>query len=178
MDKRVKLEIHRIVQTRALRPKRALEVGGLTGPNSLLRFPEFADTEKVCLNLAEKPDHNGIKTVTCNANDMHVFKDGEFDLVVSNAMLEHDKFFWKSIAEMKRVLAPGGFLILGVPGYDADPKKETGLSTPVFKFHFAVDYYRFSDMCVREVFFEGLEDVKVQSILTPPRIVGSGRKAS
>jgi ubiquinone/menaquinone biosynthesis C-methylase UbiE len=119
---------------------------------------------------------DGVKAVVCNANDMAIFPDNYFDLVLSNAMLEHDKYFWKSIAEMRRVLKPGGVMIIGVPGYDSDPAKTHGIKTAVFKFHFKVDYYRFSDMCVRDLFFDGMEAVEVKSILSPARIIGVGIK--
>ena len=38
------------------------------------------------------------------------------------------------------------------------------------------DYYRYSEQAVRDVFFEGMKDVKVHSMLVPPRIFGVGTK--
>ena len=40
-----------------------------------------------------------------------------FDAVVCNAMLEHDKHFWKTIEEIHRVSRPGAIIAIGVPGY-------------------------------------------------------------
>lgn len=174
MHRRIKSEFHRIIRERGLRPQAALEVGGGLGANSLLRFPELEGAERVCLNLHRRPDRDGIRAVAGNANDMRMFRSGAFDLVMSNAMLEHDRRFWKSVAEMRRVLRPSGVLIIGVPGFDADPAHETGDATLTYKVHFEVDYYRFSEQAVREVFFEGLKDVEARSLLTPPRFVASG----
>jgi hypothetical protein len=36
------------------------------------------------------------------------------------------------------------------------------------------DYYRFSPQAFREVFFEGMRDVEVYSVMFPPIIIGSG----
>ena len=99
-----------------------------------------------------------------------------FDLVMSNATLEHDKHFWLSLAEMRRVLAPGGLLIIGTPGYKKNPERDHGKSTHTYRVHYHFDYYRFSDQAFRDVFFDGMEDVAVRGILNPPRIIGLGFK--
>jgi SAM-dependent methyltransferase len=170
----VQRRFHQIIRDTRIRPARALEVGGHTGPKSLLRAPELAQAERYCLNLAKKGSVDGITAVQGNANDMGVFEDGMFDLVLSNAMLEHDKYFWLSLAEMRRVLAPGGLLVIGAPGYVHDPEHDEGKATATYRVHYTVDYYRFSDQAFRDVFFEGMEDVTVAAILRPPRIIGHG----
>ena len=160
-----------------MRPERALEVGGLMGENSLLRFPELAGAERYCLNLYEMPSEDGITAVKGNGNDMRgVFRSNWFDLVVCSATLEHDKRFWLSVKEMQRVLKPGGLLIISVPGYIEDPENDKGRSTLTYRVHYKFDYYRFSRQAVRKVFFEGMERVRVQPYLTPPRIFGWGYK--
>ena len=103
----VQRAIHQIVRDSRIEPSRALEVGGSTGPGSLLRMPELEGCDRFCLNLREKRSDQHITAVRGNANHMSMFDDGMFDLVLCNATLEHDKFFWLSLAEMKRVLAPG-----------------------------------------------------------------------
>lgn len=42
-------------------------------------------------------------------------EDATFDAVVSGQALEHDKFFWLTVANVARVLRPGGHAILIVP---------------------------------------------------------------
>jgi SAM-dependent methyltransferase len=168
---------HTIIRRAGIRPERALEVGGLMGEKSLLRFPELAAAERYCLNLVELPSEDGITAVTGNANDMRdVFKDDMFDLVVCSATLEHDKRFWLTVAEMKRVLRPGGLLIISVPGYVKDPDRDQGRATHTYRVHYAFDYYRFSEQAVREVFFEGMQRVRVRPVMFPPRIFGHGYK--
>jgi SAM-dependent methyltransferase len=168
---------HTIIQWAGIRPERALEVGGLMGADSLLRFPELAGAGRYCLNLVEMPSDDEITAVTGNANDMRdVFEDDLFDLVLCCATLEHDKRFWLSVAEMRRVLKPGGLLIISVPGYVKDPERDEGRATHTYRVHYSFDYYRFSEQAVREVFFEGMRRVRVKPIMFPPRIFGHGYK--
>jgi SAM-dependent methyltransferase len=168
---------HAIIRRAGVRPERALEVGGLMGADSLLRFPELAGAERYCLNLVELPSEDGITAVAGNANDMRdVFKDDQFDLVLCSATLEHDKRFWLSVAEMQRVLKPGGLLIISVPGYVKDPDRDQGRATHTYRVHYSFDYYRFSEQAVREVFFEGMRRVRVRPVMFPPRIFGHGYK--
>jgi SAM-dependent methyltransferase len=168
---------HRIIRRTGIRPERALEVGGLMGADSLLRFPELAGAERYCLNLYEMPSEDGITAVKGNANDMrHVFRSNWFDLVLCCATLEHDKSFWRSVEEMRRVLKPGGLMIISVPGYIEDPENDVGRSTLTYRVHYKFDYYRFSEQAVRQVFFDGMERVRVHPFMTPPRIFGHGYK--
>jgi SAM-dependent methyltransferase len=164
-----------IVRRTGVKPRRALEVGGVMGKGSLLRFPELAGAERFCLNLASMPSADGITSITGNANHMDMFEDDSFDLVLCCSTLEHDKHFWLSVAEMQRVMSPGGLLVIGVPGYTKRDDDE-GRSTRTYRVHFKFDYYRFSEQAVREVFFEGMENVKVSAVLTPPRLIAHGRK--
>jgi SAM-dependent methyltransferase len=168
---------HRIIRRSGVLPQRALEVGGVMGKDSLLRFPELEGAERYCLNLRELSSRDGITAVKGNGNDMRgVFRSNWFDLVVCSATLEHDKRFWLSVKEMQRVLKPGGLLIISVPGYIADRENDQGRSTVTYRVHYKFDYYRFSQQAVRTVFFEGMERVRVQPFLTPPRIFGWGYK--
>jgi SAM-dependent methyltransferase len=176
MGPKVQQTFHAIIRDSRFQPRRALEVGGVLGPDSLLGFPELESAERYCLNLVTMASRAGITAVAGNANDMHAFEDETFDLVMSNATLEHDKHFWLSLAEMRRVLAPGGLLIIGTPGYTRTPELDHGRSTHTFQVHYRFDYYRFSDQAFRDVFFDGMEDVAVQAILVPPRIIGLGFK--
>ncbi len=165
---------HHIIRRTGIKPERALEVGGVMGKGSLLRFPELAEADRFCLNLAEMPSADGITSITGNANKMD-FQDGSFELVLCCSTLEHDKHFWLSVAEMKRVLRPGGLLVIGVPGY-TKRDDDHGRSTVTYKVHFKFDFYRFSEQAVREVFFDGMENVRVSAVLTPPRLLAHGRK--
>ena len=176
MNPAVQARIHDIIRASGIKPERALEVGGTTGARSLLRTNALADCERYCLNLVRLASDEDITAVRGNANHMRCFADGTFDLVMSNAMLEHDRYFWRSIAEMKRVLVPGGLLILGAPGFVRDVANDRGASTSTFRVHYRFDYYRFSEQAFREVLFEGMERITVTPMLQPPRLVGFGWK--
>jgi SAM-dependent methyltransferase len=176
MHPKVMAAIHGVVRDSGLRARRALEVGGRTGPRSLLRAPEIEPAERYCLNLTRERSRDGVTAVVGNANHMDMFEDGSFDLVLCNATLEHDRSFWLSLAEMKRVLRRGGLLVIGVPGFVRDPQRDRGRRTITYKVHYRFDYYRFSEQAVREVFFDGMERVDAFAILVPPRIIGHGYK--
>lgn len=101
-----------------------LEVGAMPDPMTLLNLPALAGraTSKLGLNMTVNDENvkalsGGLEFVEGNANDMSQFADDRFDAVLCNATLEHDRYFWKSIAEMRRVTKPGGILIIGTPGY-------------------------------------------------------------
>src|SRR4051794_13053899 len=149
MHPKLQRRFHRIVRQSGIRPERVLEVGGYVGHKSLLRSPELERADRFCINLKEQPSGTGIHHTVGNANDMHMFKTNSFDIVVSCAVHEHDKRFWLSMAEMKRVLRPGGLLIIAVPGFVKGPHDD-GDNTPTFRVHTSHDYYRFSQRAVRE----------------------------
>ncbi len=169
-------EFHRIIRESRVRPRSVLDVGGTLGRGSLLRFPELAGASRSCLNLRRlKKKDAEIEAVEGDANDMP-FEDERFDLVMSNATLELDKYFWRSLGEMRRVLEPGGLLVIGVPGYIRNPEQDHGLSTHTYRVHYRFDYYRFSEQAVRDVFLEGMDGPAITVVPRPPRIIGSGWK--
>jgi len=142
----------------------------------------------VGINLVEVGTYTDFEVIKCNANNMSVFADESFDLVMSNATLEHDPYFWKSVAEIKRVCRKGGIIIIGVPSFGRRGGLLSRLSflpdsikhsTLTFHLHYSPgigDYYRFSEQCLLEVILEGLHQKTAHSILSPPRIIGFGIK--
>ncbi len=175
---------------------RVLEVGAVPNTDSLLNMKCLANaTEKTGLNLKEPARFADFDIVQGNANHMD-FEDERFDLVLCNAVLEHDRSFWKSISEILRVTAPGGVIVLGAPGYTTRkdihylswlnrfPWVEKWVSpftasTRTLRVHpDPEDYYRFSIPAFEHVFLEGLENVQIYSLLTPPRIIGASIKSS
>lgn len=179
-----------------------LEVGAVPSKKSLLCMESLRSAEtKIGINLNRAQSYMDFEIVKGNANSMTMFDDNMFDLVLCNAMLEHDKFFWKSIAEIKRVTKKGGYIIIGTPGYTVTKCDKVRYllrrlpiirsisknqyfdflfhSTLTYEMHAAPgDYYRFSPQAYMDVFFDGLENVKIISVMTPPRIIGVGRKGS
>lgn len=176
--------------------ERVLEVGATPDASSLFNLAFLRGKDRVGLNLFAA-EFDGVPIIEANANDIP-FDDDTFDIVLSNATLEHDPFFWKSTSEMRRILAPGGVLMLGVPGF-AQRRAESlvhraaarlpwvvrhmnplASATLTFKVHYEEgrfgDYYRFSRMAVEEVLFAGMEILSLESVMSPPRFVGAARK--
>lgn len=178
-----------------------LEVGAVPGSDSLLRLPALAGMAgRTGINLEAFPSDSAIKLVCGNANRMSMFADGEFGCVLCNATLEHDARFWMTLAEIRRVTADGGLVVIGVPGFRGmgpqsmiAPKGIAGRAlnalarltrhdallagTLTLGVHnYPGDYYRFTEQAMREVFLEGLADPQCTWVMSPPRIIGWGRK--
>jgi SAM-dependent methyltransferase len=85
-----------------------LEVGGLNENGSLRGLFRGA---YVSLDMRDGP---GVDIV-CSAHQMP-FDDAIFEVVICTEMLEHDSAFWLSLAEIGRVLRPGGWLLLTARG--------------------------------------------------------------
>ena len=177
-----------------------LEIGAMPNSHSLLCMQALngSATSKVGIDLNGPHEFSGFQIIKGNANKME-FADHSFDTVLCNAVLEHDPKFWQTLSEMRRVTRPGGLIVIGVPGYRTYAIErlkdrvlaKTGLrafvartvalnplasSTVTFRVHLNPhDYYRFSEMAVRNVFFDGMEDVSVRSVMVPPRIIAAGR---
>jgi ubiquinone/menaquinone biosynthesis C-methylase UbiE len=148
---------------------------------------------KVGINLKAYNHYEDFKVIKCNANDMTgCFEDNTFDIVLCNAIFEHDRFFWKSLSEIRRVIKPGGGFILGVPGFcdeidtwqttnkkAINKIKSIGLpnATVTYKVHRNnADYWRFGTDAYKEVLMAGFKLGTCQVVLVPPRIIGYGTK--
>lgn len=175
-----------------------LEIGATPDESTLLNLPALARTKvKVGINKAGASRFKDFAILPVDANFMICFQDRCFDLVLCNAVLEHDPFFWRSLAEIRRVTKSGGRVILGAPGYGQYPFEKTlrrilskiprpfrpadgwplQHSTLTLGVHnFPGDYYRFTEQAFREVLFDGMKDVVVRTLLVPPRIIGCGVK--
>jgi ubiquinone/menaquinone biosynthesis C-methylase UbiE len=191
MHPRVYQEFERICSGQSLSGA-VLEVGVIAGQQSLLNLKSLESmSERIGIDLEGPTEHQEWKIVKGNANSMTCFEDNKFDVVLCNAVLEHDKFFWKTLAEIRRVAKPGGLVVIGVPGFVKYPAEKyihfvfgriplirrVAGSTITLPIHnYPGDYYRFSPQVVRDVFFEGFAEVNVVSIMSPPRIIGYGFK--
>jgi len=177
-----------------------LEVGAIPSNMSLLCMYSLRNaTKKIGINLNGPHDFRDFKILKGNANSMGCFEDNSFDVVLCNAMLEHDKYFWSTIGEIRRVAKSGGLIVIGVPVYMYFKLEKIKRilrkiplirslrsnqylniffsSTITFEIHSAPsDYYRFSPQAVKEVLFEGMSDVEIHTIMLPPRIIGVGVK--
>lgn len=168
-----------------------LEVGAMPSTESLLASKILDGCDKVGINLIGSKSFADFKIIEGNANNMNMFKDETFDCVVCNAVLEHDKYFWKSISEMKRILKKNGLLIIGTPSYtNFWVHKITRFivgknfvsdffenMTFCFKIHdYPGDYYRYSEQTHKDVFLKGFKNVQIQTLMCPPRTISYGFK--
>jgi SAM-dependent methyltransferase len=94
----------------ALPPGRCLDAGsGLAPFRDRLRARGF---EVVTLDVEDRG--RGVDVVA-DLQSMPEVPSGAFDLVLSTQVLEHVARPWSAFAEIARVLAPGGALVLSVP---------------------------------------------------------------
>lgn len=127
---------------------------------SLLQMPELVDSNKIALNRSftdrDRKALSAFEIIEGDSNSLP-FESESIDLVMSCSSLEHDKYFWKTCDEMKRVLRKGAYSIVGVPIYMTLPT-DTMNTTLTYKRHgisYNADFYRFSEQAMREVVFEG-----------------------
>jgi 2-polyprenyl-3-methyl-5-hydroxy-6-metoxy-1,4-benzoquinol methylase len=72
------------------RPLRILDVGGTEIFWERMGLCDDKSIEVVIINLRDiETRHPNFKSVIGDARDMHQFKDGEFDVVFSNSVIEH-----------------------------------------------------------------------------------------
>lgn len=179
----------------------ALEIGATGAPDTLLNLPALRQCSlRVGINIEPAGSTPAGEIQRGNSNDLSRFADGVFDVVLSNATLEHDPFFWLSLAEMRRVLKPGGLLLIGVPGFVrkrsrlrrlaghigsrlrvpaalARPLQSFGAGTATLLVHdYPGDYFRFSEQALQEVLLFGMDVLASRVLQAPPRLVGVGRK--
>ena len=184
MHPRVFQEFERVCSERGVGGS-VLEVGAIASNMSLLCMKSLEKaTEKIGINLDGPHEFKDFKILQGNGNSMECFEDNRFDLVVCNATIEHDKYFWKTIAEIRRVTKVDGLIVIGAPGYtrfarDLGSKSILNLlfnATITYRIHGGHDYYRFSPQSFKEVLFEGMKNVEIRTIMLPPRIIGVGTK--
>ncbi|HJT81602.1 MAG TPA: methyltransferase domain-containing protein [Chthoniobacterales bacterium] len=171
----------------------------MPSPRTLLTLPALRNAkEKIGINLEGASELGDIRILQGNGNALE-FPDERFDTVLCNATLEHDKFFWKTISEIRRVTRRGGLVVLGAPGYGRGggekwakrvarnlplvgsllQKKYEHLfaATLTLNVHnFPGDYYRFSAQAFQEVFLADMHQIEVVELLMPPRIIGAATK--
>jgi|SRR5271163_1152241 len=168
-----------------------LEIGAEPAAATLLALPELAGLQRIGVNIGFPAQMTrwGFQLERMNANDMPGFASDSFGLVLCNAVLEHDRFFWRTIDEIHRLTRPGGFVVIGTPGYGEHPlpgaivldptrpAEALAEATVTYKLHDAPgDYYRFTEAAMREVFLRGLEIIDIGSVMVPPRVIGVARK--
>jgi SAM-dependent methyltransferase len=104
-------------EVRALSPERLLEVG--CGRGELAERFVREGIEVVALDQSERMvELTRERGVEAHVGDVQSlpFEDGEFDVVVANFMLYHVPDLDRALAELARVLRPGGHLVAATNG--------------------------------------------------------------
>ena len=111
--------------------KRAVDIGCGIGfflpiissyANKVVALDYSGDILNYARFMAEKKNINNVDFVRGSISSLP-FPDNSFDLVVCMSVLEHFKNPEEPLRELKRILAPGGLLIVGYP-----------TETPLFRF--------------------------------------------
>ena len=171
---------------------RILEIGAVGSNESLLTLPALEGAAlRLGVNLDRSSRHRDFPILPADANRLP-FANCAFDAVLCNAVFEHAPHFWLGLAEIRRVAKAGAVIAIGTPGFtDQTPARihsamrlfrllgrpasnwlDGALVLPIHDY--PGDYYRFSVEAFRKVFFAGLDRVEIQTLLTPPRIIGVG----
>jgi hypothetical protein len=169
---------------------RVLEIGATPDPTTLLAIDLLDSEERIGVNINPPSFYKGFPILQANGNDLSIFPDRHFDCVLSNATLEHDRCFWKTCSEIRRILRVNGIAAIATPAFseeantvrlgmqvpaDLPVSREWKDTTLVYRYHGAPrDYYRFSIDTFREVIFDGFRDVTIKMGMVPPRIIGCG----
>jgi len=115
---------------------RVLEIGTPNdSKNSLLSYLTDKDERNnECFGIdmrADEPDSDvdlPYTLINCNSNNMDQFDDVSFDFVMTSSTLEHDRYFWKTLSEVRRVLTGNGLFLVMVPGYNKGVGKPARIS--------------------------------------------------
>jgi SAM-dependent methyltransferase len=194
--------------------KRILEIGALADPSQTLLTifgDQSKDYELIGINLEIPPleyipKSLGFQLLECNANNMSIFEDEKFDAVICSGVLNNDRYFWKSLGEMRRVLRHNGLLYVNIPVFARGMQKlafkgvlyrlgaslrKLGLEdqfislaentwfSSVPTYHYSptpADYYRFSEASVNQVIMDGYNVLHTEEFLYPPRMIAVGKK--
>ena len=167
-----------------------LEIGQEGPRHAVLHHPSFTGQDRDFLGRRDGPSSAGLSARAGDPNDMRdLYADARFGTVLWINALAHDKHFWRTLEEIKRVLKPGGTLIVVVPGFSKSAG-QTGISitgqkgsaiadaTITYKVHDAPDFWRLSPQGLREAVFEDFDVRELRVMMMPPRIFGVAVKPS
>lgn len=88
---------------------KVLDVGAFNTSWTYRNIFESNNCEYTTLNIVNGAD------IVVNNYDWTNVQPNYYDIVVSGQVFEHDKFFWKTLENMKRVCKDGGYVVIIVP---------------------------------------------------------------
>lgn len=168
-----------------------LALGDSIGSHAILSSPYIIENKDriVAMGVNKQLEATGpwrhMNIYHGDANSMSYIQSGSQDVVLCCMMLEHDRFFWKTLSEVRRVLRPGGIFLLTVPVYLVNDREElvdirialteNRDKTSCYRVH-GEDYYRFSLDSIAEVLMEGFVDKHLVLYQDPPRALCYGTR--
>lgn len=166
-----------------------LEIAGGGREGAIAQAPFLAGVERhVVLAAGEGGEAGGIHFHTGDPNDLApLFDDACFGTVVWDRALERDPRFWLTVAEIRRVLVPGGMLLLCTRGFGKTNKfgvKVVGASGNPISFLTATasvsaaggDHLRFSPQGLRRVVLDGFDTKELRSAFMTPHLFAVAQK--
>jgi len=135
-----------------------LEVGSRNINGSLRSYVE---SHKPARYVGTDIEHGRGVDVICDAVDsVEQFGPESFDVVICTSMLEHAKDWKATVSNLKRILKPGGILLLTT-------------QSPGFSYHNPPDYWRFTLADMRAIF----ADLDIETLKPDPQVPGVFVKA-
>jgi SAM-dependent methyltransferase len=166
-----------------------LEVYGGPPENAALLTKYFIGEERHAIGPEESATRDGVTFHQGDPNDMRgLFADGRFTTVLWNSALAHDRRFWCSLEEIKRVLAPGGVLIVATADFSKSAiqssikiagRKGTAIANATLTQAIhptRPDYWRISPQAMRKTILDGFDIREVHQAMMPSQVFGVGVK--
>lgn len=146
--------------------EKILDVGSLNVNGDVRGL--FTNCSYVGVDMRDGPNVD----VVLNGHDLATRYGPEFDLVICMDTLEHDDRFWLTVEAMRKVLKPGGWLLITVPSLFHGRHDHPS------------DYWRFFETAVKDAMLDGYEDIELSvgnwstgaNSDKPDEIFGYGRK--
>lgn len=141
--------------------KKVIEIGSVDVNGSLRSYVEALEPERyIGVDLEEG---KGVDEV-CNVYDLvEHFGPESFDLVITTEMIEHVQDWRKAFSQIKRIMKPGGIVLLTTRSYG-------------FPYHeYPFDYWRFEVDDMKAIFSD-MEIVKLETDAFEPGVFVKARK--
>ena len=165
-----------------------LEITGGGRDGAIAQAPFLQGVERHVVIAGEGGEAGGLHFHKGNPNDLTpLFDDACFSAVIWDRALERDPRFWLTAAEIRRVLAPGGSLVVCTRGFGKTNKfgvKVVGGSGNPITFMTATaamaaagaDHLRFSPQGLRRVVLDGFDVKELRSSFMTPHLFAVAQK--
>lgn len=165
-----------------------LEIAGGSREGSIAGAPFLQGLERHVVVAGDGGEAGGVHFHKGEPNDLGpLFDDSCFSAVIWDRALERDPRFWLTAAEIRRVLAPGGSLVVCTRGFGKTNKfgvKVVGGSGNPITFMTATaamaatgaDHLRFSPQGLRRVVLDGFDVKELRSSFMTPHLFAVAQK--